>query len=51
MRNDRIQALPLATFLDNYNLFGDRFIRDAALDLVKNGETTLEEVNRVTTLA
>ena len=30
---------------------GVRFIRDAALDLVKNGETTLEEVNRVTTLA
>jgi general secretion pathway protein E len=30
---------------------GVRFIRDAALDLVRNGETTLEEVNRVTTLA
>ena len=26
-------------------------LREAALDLVKNGETTLEEVNRVTTLA
>jgi general secretion pathway protein E len=30
---------------------GVRFIRDAALDLVRNGETTLEEVNRVTTMA
>jgi general secretion pathway protein E len=30
---------------------GVRFIRDAALELVRNGETTLEEVNRVTTLA
>ncbi len=30
---------------------GARFIRTAALDLVRQGETTLEEVNRVTTLA
>jgi general secretion pathway protein E len=30
---------------------GVRFIRTAALDLVSRGETTLEEVNRVTTLA
>jgi general secretion pathway protein E len=30
---------------------GVRFIRNAALDLVRNGETTLEEVNRVTTMA
>jgi general secretion pathway protein E len=30
---------------------GVRFIRDAALDLVRNGATTLEEVNRVTTMA
>ena len=30
---------------------GVRFIRDAALDLVRSGHTTLEEVNRVTTLA
>jgi general secretion pathway protein E len=30
---------------------GVRFIRDAAMDLVRTGETTLEEVNRVTTMA
>ena len=30
---------------------GVRFIRDAALDLVRSGHTTLEEVNRVTTMA
>jgi general secretion pathway protein E len=30
---------------------GVRLIRQAALDLVRRGETTLEEVNRVTTLA
>ena len=30
---------------------GIRLIREAALDLVRRGETTLEEVNRVTTLA
>ena len=30
---------------------GVRFIRDAALDLVRSGETTIEEVNRVTALA
>lgn len=27
---------------------GTRFMRDAALDLVRNGETTLQEINRVT---
>ena len=30
---------------------GTRTMREAALLLVKNGETTLEEINRVTTLA
>jgi len=27
---------------------GTRFLRDAALDLVASGETTLQEINRVT---
>ena len=27
---------------------GTRLLREAALDLVRNGETTLQEVNRVT---
>jgi general secretion pathway protein E len=30
---------------------GTRFLREAALDLVANGETTLEEINRVTFVA
>ena len=30
---------------------GMRFLREAALELVKNGETTLEEINRVTFMA
>jgi general secretion pathway protein E len=30
---------------------GVRLLRDVALDLVRNGETTLEEVNRVTVMA
>jgi general secretion pathway protein E len=30
---------------------GIRLIRQSALELVRRGETTLEEVNRVTTLA
>jgi general secretion pathway protein E len=30
---------------------GVRFIRNAAIDLVRSGETTIEEINRVTSLA
>jgi len=30
---------------------GSRFLRSAAVDLVRRGETTIEEVNRVTALA
>jgi general secretion pathway protein E len=30
---------------------GTRFLRNAALDAVKAGETTLEEINRVTFVA
>ena len=30
---------------------GIRLIRQVAIDLVKDGETTIEEANRVTTLA
>ena len=30
---------------------GTRFLREVALDLVRRGETTLEEVNRVVALA
>ena len=30
---------------------GTRFLRDAALDAVRRGETTLQEINRVTFVA
>lgn len=30
---------------------GTRLLRDAALELARNGETSLEEVNRVTSMA
>ena len=30
---------------------GTRFLREAALDAVKKGETTLQEINRVTFVA
>jgi general secretion pathway protein E len=30
---------------------GTRFLRDCAVDLVRSGETTLQEINRVTFVA
>jgi general secretion pathway protein E len=30
---------------------GTRFLREAAVDMVKRGETTLQEINRVTFVA
>jgi general secretion pathway protein E len=30
---------------------GTRFLRDSAVDLLRKGETTLEEINRVTFVA
>ena len=38
------------SFLEN-QYPGTRDLRDAALELVRNGETTLEEINRVTFVA
>lgn len=38
-------------FKDAAREHGTRFLRDAALDLVRSGETTLEEANRVTFVA
>jgi general secretion pathway protein E len=51
--NDEIREIitsrqPIRQFKDVARAQGTRFLRDAALDLVRNGETTLEEINRVT---
>jgi general secretion pathway protein E len=39
---------PIAEIKEQARLTGTRFLRDAALDLAFRGETTLEEVARVT---
>jgi general secretion pathway protein E len=54
--NDELRELvvnraPARAFKQQALATGTRFLRDAALDLVRNGETTLEEANRVTFVA
>ena len=54
--NDEIRELivtrqPVRKIKEAAYANGTRTMREAALLLVKNGETTLEEINRVTTLA
>ena len=54
--NDEIRELivarePIRKIKDAAQRNGTRFLRDAALALVANGETTLQEVNRVTFVA
>ncbi len=54
--NDEIRELivarePIRKIKDAACRNGTRFLREAALDLVANGETTLEEINRVTFVA
>ena len=51
IREAFIARVPVRQLKELATAAGVRFIRDAALDLVRSGETTLEEVNRVTTLA
>jgi general secretion pathway protein E len=51
IREAFIARVPVRQLKELAAATGLRFIRDAALDLVRNGETTLEEVNRVTTMA
>ena len=51
--NDEIRELivarePIRKIKDAARRNGTRFLREAALDLVANGETTLQEINRVT---
>jgi general secretion pathway protein E len=54
--NDEIRELivaraPIRTIRDAALNHGTRFLRDAAVDLVRAGETTLQEINRVTFVA
>jgi len=54
--NDEIRELivaraPIRTIRDAALKNGTRFLREAALDLVRSGETTLQEINRVTFVA
>lgn len=51
--NDEIRELivardPIRKVKDAARRNGTRFLREVAIDLVRNGETTLEEINRVT---
>jgi general secretion pathway protein E len=54
--NDEIRELivaraPIRTIREAAVRNGTRFLRDAAIDLVRSGETTLQEINRVTFVA
>jgi general secretion pathway protein E len=54
--NDEIRELiasraPIRQLKEAARAGGTRFLRDTALDLVQNGETTLAEINRVTFVA
>jgi general secretion pathway protein E len=54
--NDEMRELitaraPIRTLKDTAAKNGTRFLREAALEAVKRGQTTLEEVNRVTFVA
>ena len=46
-----IARAPIRTLKEQARKEGTRFLRDAALDLVRAGHTTLQEVNRVTFVA
>jgi general secretion pathway protein E len=46
-----IARAPIRALKEQARLQGTRFLRDVALEMVKQGETTLQEVNRVTFVA
>jgi general secretion pathway protein E len=53
MLNDELRELivarsPIRTIKDAARRNGTRFLRDGAVDLFLDGQTTLEEINRVT---
>ena len=54
--NDEIREMivarePIRKIKEAARRNGTRFLREAALELVANGETTLQEINRVTFVA
>jgi len=51
LREAIIERAPVRRLKELARAGGSRFLRHAALDLVKQGRTTLEEVNRVTAMA
>ena len=51
LREAIIERAPVRRLKELAQRSGSRFLRSAALDLVKQGRTTLEEVNRVTAMA
>ena len=51
LREAIIARVPVRQLKQLAQKSGVRLIREAAMELVSNGETTLEEVNRVTTMA
>jgi general secretion pathway protein E len=51
IRERIIAKEPIRRIKEAARASGMRFLREAALDLVRNGETTLEEINRVTFVA
>jgi general secretion pathway protein E len=51
LREAIIERAPVRRLKELAQQGGSRFLRHAALDLVKQGRTTLEEVNRVTAMA
>jgi general secretion pathway protein E len=51
LREAIIERVPVRRLKELAQRGGSRFLRHAALDLVREGRTTLEEVNRVTAMA
>jgi general secretion pathway protein E len=51
LREAIIERAPVRQLKELARKGGARFLRNAALELVKQGRTTLEEVNRVTAMA
>jgi len=51
LREAIIERAPVRRLKELARAGGSRFLRHSALDLVKQGRTTLEEVNRVTAMA
>ena len=51
LREAIIERMPVRLMKEIAQRSGSRVLRSAALDLVEQGKTTIEEVNRVTIMA